>query len=189
MNGALDAARMVLDAEPDGANCEPVVNAGRIAIVCHLLRSRPDEALAIADRLEHLPSRFGTLAFHTALCHAELGDFETARSQMHELAHHSVAGRVRLEAGTMLLLLATLARAEDDIDVARELLMVSTLRRTTEVYQYSQHVAEQLGIGGEYRRLAETQRRQMRHPGWAERHHLDGIAALRNEMVRRNWLD
>ena len=189
VEGALDAARMVLDAEPDGANCEPVVNAGRIAIMCHLLRREPGEALAIADRLGHLPSRFGTLAFHTALCHVELRDLETARSQMHELAHYSVAGRVRLEAGTMLLLLATLARAEGDIEVARELLMVSTGRRTTELYQYSQHAAEQLGIGDEYRRLAETQRRQLSDPGGAERDHLDTIAALRNEMIRRNWRD
>ena len=89
----------------------------------------------------------------------------------------------------MLLLFATLAKAEGDIDVARELLMVTMLRRTAETSHYSVHVADRLGIGDDYLRLAEVQVQQMRNHDWAEQHHLDCIAAVRNEMIRRDWWD
>ena len=187
VDGALDTARVVLAEEPDGANGEIVLNAGRVAIVCHLVRGRPVDALAIAERLQHIPSRFGTLAFHTALCHAERGDLETARSQMQDLARYTATGRVRLEPGTMLLLLAALTKAEGDTEHACELMMVSTTRRTSETAQYSIHMAEQLGIGDEYRQLRETLSQQLRRHDLAEQHHLDCIAAVRNEIIRRDW--
>jgi hypothetical protein len=48
-------------------------------------------------------------------------------------------------------------------------------------------MAEQLGIGDEYRQLRETLSQQLRRHDLAEQHHLDCIAAVRNEIIRRDW--
>jgi len=53
----------------------------------------------------------------------------------------------------------------------------------------SEHVAAQLGISDEYRQLQEAWLQQLGRHDWAEQHRRDCIAAVRNEMTRRDWWD
>ena len=151
-------------------------------VCCQLLLGRPHEALALATRSAPTRSRFGTLDYHEALAQVAVGDIEGAKPLMQRLAHRSASGRTRMEAGTMLLVLAELARAEGDLDTARRLLLTTVSRRTVELYAYARHVAAELGIAEEFAQLPmaidfEGQVADQRA----------SIEVVQAEICRRNW--
>ncbi len=163
------------------------VAAARNAVVCNLMLDRPRSALEAADRGRFVRSAFGTTEFHVALCHIGLTDFDTAHRLMRSLAKRTVAGRVRLEAGNMLLVFAVLALAEGDEPTARELLLTSSYRRQSELLPYSDHIAELLGVRPEYEALSSQM--STHDATWLARHHLACIGAVRNEVARRGRTD
>jgi hypothetical protein len=159
----------------------------RALTVCNLLLGDPGSALAAAEGGSFVRSAFGPIDFHAALCHIVRKDLDQAVPLLRDLAHRSVSGRVRMEAGTVLLLLAELARVEGDDQAAREFLLVSTMPRTADLLAYARHLAEALGVGLEYRDLRADQSKG--DITWHDRHHLECIAAVRIEMARRGWDD
>jgi len=166
---------------------EYAASAARMAVTCNLMLDRPRAALDAADRGRFVRSAFGTMDFHVALCHIGLTDFDTAHPLMRALAKRTVAGRVRLEAGNMLLVFAVLALAEGDAPTARELLLTSTYRRHSGLLSYSDHIADLLGVSAEYEVMSSQA--STHDATWHTRHHLACIGAVRTEVSRRGWTD
>ncbi|MGA7759858.1 MAG: adenylate/guanylate cyclase domain-containing protein [Ilumatobacteraceae bacterium] len=154
----------------------------RSGVCCHLLLGRPHEALALATRSAPTRSNFGTLDYHVALAQVAVGDIEGAKPLLQRLAHRSASGRTRLEAGTMLLVLAELARAEGDLDTARRLLLTTLGRRTVELYAYARHVAAELGIAEEFAQLPMA----IEFEGQVADQRAS-IEVVQAEIRRRNW--
>lgn len=154
----------------------------RCVVVCRLLLGRPDEAMSVATRAASIRSPFGTLDFYPALCQIALGEADAAEPLLRRLATRSASGRVRLEAGTMLLLFAAMAHAEGDLDTARRLLLTTVYRRTLDLWRYSDHLAGVLGIADEYAALVApiTLDDQLAHQRVC-------IEALQTEIRRRGW--
>ena len=154
----------------------------RTAVTCRLLLGDPDEAMVVATRAASIRSPFGTMDFYPALCHIALGQVDVAEPLLRRLAVRSASGRVRLEAGTMLLLFAAMAHVEGDLDTARRLLLTTVYRRTVDLWPYSDHLAGVLGIADEYRALATpiTFDEQLAHQR-------DCIETLQAEIGRRGW--
>jgi hypothetical protein len=179
---ALGLAESALDAWDGSIENEATAQYARNAAVSHLILGQPEAALAVVERTTIIRSAFGTMDFYSALCHIALGELETAEDLMRPLAQRSASGRVRLEAGSMLLVFAALAHAEHDQVTARELLLTTTDRRTIDFIAYSRHSAEALGIGPEYGAILGP-----RTPEQVAAHQRACIEGAKGEMARRGW--
>lgn len=179
---SLKIAESVLDAWDGSTEDEMTAQHARTAAVCHLILGQPQAALAVVDRTTFIRSVFGTMDFYSALCHIALGELEAAKGLMRPLAQRSASGRVRLEAGSMLLVFAALAHAENDEVTARQLLLTTWDRRTIDFIAYSSHFAQVLGVRSEYgsvfRPLAPEQ---------VAAHQRACIEAVQTEMSNRGW--
>ncbi len=182
--GALESSEAAVAAWDGISDDEAIVQSARTATVCHLILDQPDRALAAAERTTNVRSLFGSNSFHLALSHIALGGTAESEQLLADLAHHTTFGRVRFESGSMLLVFAALAHAENDEANARRLLMTTPNRRSIELYAYSDHLAERLGIRSQYAALSRKYRGL---PDVEESHSRRCIEAVRAEMARRNW--
>jgi len=82
----------------------------------------------------------------------------------------------------MLLVFAALAHAEHDEATARQLLLITTTRRTIDFMAYSTQFAEVLGVGPGYNAIPFPQ-----SPDQEAAHQRACIEAVQAEIARRAW--
>ncbi len=153
--------------------------------VCALMTGDPDKAVESADLYHQLSPAFGTGNEIRALAYVAQGDFQQATTMARVHARAAVTGRFPLQASDTILVLASLADAEQEEGAAREFLLGMGLCRTLELSAYARHLAETLGVREEFDR---SQREILAAPDeLVGRAAAADIATLQQEMQRRDW--
>jgi hypothetical protein len=162
--------------------------ATKHAAVCQILTGRPTEALHTIEWVE----QFDFVGSHTddvrALSHLALSDHPQAEHHVRVHAARALTGRLIGEACDSALLLAALAHAEGDDDVARQLLLDMGMGQEPATIVYSAHLASQLDAADQHakrQRLAFGYHTTSPEGPSGSR---VAMAAVRRELHRRGWL-
>src|SRR3954454_525688 len=123
--------------------------------VCEILTGRLSEALRTIEWVEQFDFVGSNSADVRALIYLALGYHLQAEHHVRVHAARAVTGRLVGEATDSVLLLAALAHAESDDDVARHLLLRMGMGQEPATIVYSARLASELGIADQH---AERQR-------------------------------
>lgn len=159
---------------------------GGMVSMCLLLLGRPDESLEIfagqdTRITEALQVASGEL--NIAFAHLERGDLEEGRQRVRRLAVRGIARRYAYEANDCLVLLARLAMAEGESEIATDLVLRAGTGTGWAVI-LADNLAMRLEVVDErHRRILESIRsRDTAH------NTTQAAVALRGELERRGWL-
>lgn len=155
----------------------------------HLLLGAPDDALKAIELLDGLPHPYGNGSDVVALAHLALGDINRARTIIRSHAQLAATGRRPRECNDSLVLLAFLAHAERDDEVARRLILAAGLARQTGMVLLASDLAHRLGVGQEHAlAVAQALSTDAQRTSLDEARGTDAVMAkLQGELHRRQW--
>ncbi len=156
----------------------------RIYVVAglHLLVGDPATTLEQLESLGDYPFPYEIEGFR-ALAHLALGDLDTARTEIRLHAEAAMVGRLSMQANDTTLLLAALADAEGERELAAELILEMGTGRSPITIKYGEELAKRLGVGDPY---------ADQFPIGPTGDYLGvdrAMAAVRKEAARRGWID
>lgn len=161
--------------------------AAKHAAACQVLLGEPEAALRTVEWLESFdPSTFNGDEIR-ALAHLALGALTEAEVVIRRYAARALTGRMPGETCDSALLLAALAHAGREDDVARDLLLNMGMCLEPGTVIYSGHLAAQLGMALEH---GDRQQLTLTYDD-ASPEGPSGMrmaaAAVRKELARRRW--
>jgi hypothetical protein len=157
-----------------------------ILAMCLVLIGEPTPALEVVSRRDEYALDYYDGSEIRALAHLALGEIDKARGSVKAHGRRSATGRDIAESDDSLVLLAALAHAEGDDQIACDLLSSMGLERQPSTIAFAGDLANRLGMLDEL----QEQRRRMRVL-LTEDHRIAAsqrsLAALRAELARRGW--
>jgi len=165
-----------------GYQSETSAQASMMKAIGALLAGDPETTLQDATHYSDANPGLGTGDELKALAYIALGDLTKAREATRAHARSAATGRVAQQATDALLLLATLADAEGERDIARGLVLGMGRCRSSELLNYAIHTAEQLGVADDYRSAQAAITAADIKPRAAK-----DRQTLKAEIQRRNW--
>ncbi len=157
------------------------IEVSNVAATCLVMTGRPHDALDTVAWLEGLETPYYDGSEIRAIAHLRLGDIDAAIDHIHPHAVRAATGRLPHESDESVALLAGLARAEGDDELARELLMCVGLGRQPSTGSYAISLARELGIADEVAAHRVQMAYEVAGPASVSR------VALRAELDRRGW--
>lgn len=183
----LSQESLALDTAIDFMPTSRVEGVLRLAAACQTLIGEPRQALITIAELDDYDLAFYDGADMRALAYLELGDINQAIRYIRLHAARGATGRYHGEANDSVMMIAALARVEDDVATAQQLLLNSGFCRTDGTIIYSRELARRLGIAGEH----EQRQRQAAAYGSRSAEGINGfrlaMATLQTELARRGW--
>jgi hypothetical protein len=187
-SGPARHAHLAADPARHGLLLDRRDRATKHAAVCQILTGRPTESLHTIEWVEQFDFVGSNTDDVRALSHIALGDLPRAEHHVRVHAARALTGRLIGEACDSALLLAALAHADGDDDVARHLLLHMGMGQEPATIVYSAHLAAQLDVSDQH-----SERQQL-----AIGYHMTSpegpsgsrvaVTALRQELHRRGWL-
>ena len=157
-----------------------------ILAMCLVLIGEPTRALEVVSRRDEYALDYYDGSEIRALAHLALGEMDQARGSVKAHARRAATGRDIAESDDSLVLLAALAHAEGDDQIARDLVSSMGLERQPATIAFAGDLANRLGMLDEL----QEQRRRMRMLLTEDQRIVASqrsLAALRAELARRGW--
>jgi hypothetical protein len=185
---ALRHAQPALDGEWSTDYLTVLLLSGtQLAAACDIVLSEPARALERLSELDALNRAFFTGDEVRALAYLALGQHEDAQRLIQKHAKQAASGQVSGQASDSVLLLAALADAQGDTQIARDLLLHMGVGHHGATRMFSAHLAVRLGVAVEHAA-------GVRYTLELGEHNHEGVigsstvmTALRHELARRGW--
>jgi predicted ATPase/class 3 adenylate cyclase len=185
-HAALVNSQAALDAGDHSAWTVVSLEHSAILATCLVLIGEPTQALEVVSRRDEYALDYQDGSEIRALAYLALGEMDQARGLVKAHGRRAATGRDIAESDDSLVLLAALAHAEGDDQIARDLLSSMGLERQPATIAFAGDLANRLGMLDEL----QEQRRRMRVL-LTEDHRIAAsqrsLAALRAELARRGW--
>jgi predicted ATPase/class 3 adenylate cyclase len=162
-------------------------SATQLAATCEIVLDQPARALERLGDLNQFDLAFFTGDEVRALAHLALGERDQAERIIRNHAKQAVTGQIRAQAGDSLMLLAALANAEGQSQMATELLLHMGVGHHAATRMYSTDLAARLGVATEH---ATMVRHALRSDAGHDPRATDAtmmMTALHRELARRDW--
>jgi hypothetical protein len=185
---ALRHAQHALDVERSTEYCTVLLLSGtQLAAACDIVLGEPARALERLSEFDELNLAFFTGDEVRAFAYLALGQHDDAEQLIQKHAKQAASGQVSGQSSDSVLLLAALADARGDTQIARDLLLHTGVGHHAATRMFSADLAVRLGVAAEH---ADGVRHALE---LGERDHGGGtgsnavMTALRQELARRGW--
>lgn len=185
-HAALVSSQVALDAGDHHPWTYALLELSSILAMCLVLIGEPARALDIVSRRDAYALDYYDGSEIRALARLALGEMDQARGLVKAHGRRAATGRDIAESDDSLVLLAALAHAEGDDQIARDLLSSMGLERQPATIAFAGDLANRLGMLDELQELRQQTRALLTEDQRiiaSQR----SLAALRAELARRGW--